>query len=105
LNQSIAISRNHPDYLGQGFIKTKNSRIDFLAFQTAESNNYAIINTRIFDLGLGKTVLIAPQKDRTLRSLQILRPPTSSDLIKVYTEEKSLKDKRVMAFLQKDGNI
>ena len=36
LNKSIAISRNHPDYVGQGFVKTKSNTIYYVAFDTAE---------------------------------------------------------------------
>ncbi len=68
LTTNIVISRNHPDYLGQGFVKTKNNRIDYVAFTIAENESYAIINTRIFDLRFGKTILIAPQQDKTLIS-------------------------------------
>ena len=62
LNKSIAISRNHPDYVGQGFVKTKSNTIDYVAFDTAEGESYAIVNTRLFNLNFGKTILIAPQK-------------------------------------------
>ncbi|MBU2938301.1 hypothetical protein KO494_01995 [Lacinutrix sp. C3R15] len=104
LNQSIVISRNHPDYLGQGFIKTKNNRIDYLAFQTAENNAYAIINTRLFDLNYGKTILIAPQKDKSLKSMQIKSSQISSDSIKSYTNELLL-DKEIIHFFKKNENI
>jgi hypothetical protein len=50
----MAISKNNQNYLGRGFMKTKNSRIDYVAFQTAESNAFAIINNRLFDLNFGK---------------------------------------------------
>lgn len=104
LNQSTVISRNHPDYLGQGFIKTKNNRIDYLAFQTAENNSYAIINTRLFDLSFGKTVLIAPQKDKSLRSLQIKSAQMTSDSI-IQINNKLLKDKKISDFFENNENI
>lgn len=101
LNQSMVTSRNHPDYLGQGFIKTKNNRIDFIAFQTAENNAYAIVNARLFDLNYGKTVLIAPQKDQSLRSLQIKSPQITSDSIIPYTNQ-LLMDKKIIEFFNKN---
>lgn len=104
LNQRTPVSRNHPDYLGQGFVQTKNNRIDYVAFQTIENNSYAIINTRIFDLNLGKTILIAPQKDKSLRSLQIKSPQMSSDSIIHYTNQ-LLKDEKIMEFFKKEKNI
>jgi hypothetical protein len=101
LNQSSVTSRNHPDYLGQGFIKTKNNRIDYLAFQTAENNNYAIINARLFDLNYGKTILIAPQKDKSIKSLQINSPQITSDSIIQYTN-KLLLDKKIIEFFNEN---
>ncbi|MCX7546699.1 hypothetical protein OS188_01895 [Xanthomarina sp. F1114] len=104
LNKSIAISRNHPDYLGQGFIKTKNNRIDYLAFQTAENNAYAIINSRIFDLSFGKTILIAPQKNKSLKSYQIKSPDLTSDSVSDYTK-KLISNKQTISFFGKKENI
>lgn len=98
------ISRNHPDYVGQGFYKTKNNKIDYVAFITPNSNSYAIVNTRLFDLNFGKTVLIAPQKDGSLRSLQIESPDLSSKEIEDFTDQ-LLKEERVMDFFTKPGNI
>lgn len=104
LAHSVVLSRNHPDYLGQGFISTKDNRIDYVAFITAENNAYAIVNTRIFDLSFGKTILIAPRKDQTLRSLQIKSPEMSSDSITKYTEL-LIKDEKVIEFFQSKDNI
>ncbi len=64
-------SRNNPDYVGQGYIKTKNDEIDFVAFLTAGRDEYAIVNMRLFDLKYGRIVIIAPQKDGSLRSMQV----------------------------------
>jgi len=60
-------SRNHPHYVGQGFVKTKSNEIDFVSFLTADRNDYAIVNMRLFDLRIGRITLIAPKKDGTLR--------------------------------------
>lgn len=87
LSQSLALSRNHPDYLGQGFCQTKKNRIDYVAFQTAEGNAYAIVNLRIFDLSHGKTILISPQLDQNLRSMQIDSPALSSESVVAYSED------------------
>ncbi len=83
---SEVVSRNHPDYIGQGFYKTTNNRIDYSAFITADRNAYAIVDMRLFDLTKGKTILIAPQKDKSLRSMQIDSPPMSSKEIEAYTK-------------------
>src|SRR5690606_27036925 len=47
-------SRNHPHYVGQGFVKTKSNEIDFVSFLTADRNDYAIVNMRLFDLRIGR---------------------------------------------------
>ncbi|WP_445749910.1 hypothetical protein [Polaribacter sp.] len=104
LMRNIVISRNHPDYLGQGFIKTKHNRIDYLAFQTLENNAYAIINTRIFDLNYGKTILIAPQKDKTLKSLQIKSPELTSDSILDYTK-RLINENKIIEFFEVNRKI
>jgi len=104
LQQSIGISRNHPDYFGQGFVQTKKTRIDYSAFQTAENTSYAIVNTRVFDLKFGKTIVIAPQKDGTLKSLQIKSPNLSSKSIVAYTK-KLIATEKMNAFLEAKGTI
>lgn len=101
---SHVISRNHPHYIGQGFFKTKNNKIDYTAFITADRNSYAIVNMRLFDLNLGRTVLIAPQKDKSLRSLQINSPNLSHKEIEAYTDE-LLKKKEIVEFFTKEGSI
>lgn len=64
-------SRNHPHYVGQGRIKTERTAIDYLAFLTADRYEYALVNMRLFDLRQGRLILIAPQQDGSLRSMQI----------------------------------
>ena len=103
LNKNIAISRNHPDYVAQGFVKTKTNVIDYFAFDTAEGESYAIINTRLFNLNFGGTILIAPQKDGTFRSLQIKIPLLTSETIIDYTESIIEEDKVLKLFNGKDA--
>lgn len=104
LAQSIVVSRNHPDYIGQGFVQTKNNRIDYLSFLASERGAYAIVNTRLFDLKEGKTILLAPQKDKSLRSLQLQTPVKSSAEIVNYTRE-LLKQDQVVNFFLNRANI
>ncbi|WP_426430910.1 hypothetical protein ACPX19_00765 [Winogradskyella sp. HB-48] len=103
LNKNIAISRNHPDYVAQGFVKTKTNTIDYFAFVTAEEDSYAIINTRLFNLNFGKTILIAPQKDGTLRSLQLKSPQLTSETIIKYTDSLKEDDEVFKFFNGKDA--
>lgn len=91
-------SRNHPHYIGQGVFKTAKSEIDYVAFQTADRNAYAIVNLRLFDLRAGRVVIIAPQKDGTLRSMQVDAPMLASADMKDF-HAKLLKDPRVVKFL------
>lgn len=102
--QKQLVSRNHPDYIGEGFFKTSNNRIDYVAFLTGNLDSYAIINMRMFDLTKGRTILIAPQKDGSLRSKQIDSPNLTSEKIDSYTN-KLLKEKVVIDFFTTTGNI
>lgn len=104
LNKSIAISRNHPDYVAQGYVETKSNTVDYFAFDTAEGESYAIINTRLFNLNFGKTILIAPQKDGTFRSLQVKSPELTSETIEAYTKE-LVNENKVKIFFTDKNNI
>ncbi|MNY10518.1 hypothetical protein D3C86_1435030 [compost metagenome] len=75
-----------------------------MAFLTASRNSYAIINMRLFDLTLGKTILIAPQKDGSFRSMQIDSPKLSSETSGPYLR-KLVKRKEVVAFFTQKGTI
>lgn len=98
-------SRNHPHYVGQGFVKTKSNEIDFISFLTADRKDYAIVNMRLFDLRIGRIILIAPQKDGSLRSLQLNSPIMSSKEVDKYIENLMSNDKKVIEFFTKSENI
>ena len=102
--QSVIWSRNYPDFYGQGFVKTGSSHIDYAAFITAERDAFAIINTRIFNLNYGKTILIAPQSDGTLRSMQIDAPKLSKESVKSYSANLLKEEKVVRFFNPKNSN-
>ena len=78
------ISRNHPDYLAKGWIKTKTNKIDYTAFITGDRREYAVVNERIFDLDIGRVILIIPSNKVSgmLLSKQISIPISSNDDIK-----------------------
>lgn len=99
------ISRNNPDYIGQGFVNTKNGEVDYVAFLTADRNEYAIVNMRLFNLKHGRIILIAPQKDGTIRSLQL----KSEQIFSIDNIESDIDDlinqKNVKDFLTSKGNI
>lgn len=68
---NMIVSRNHPDYIGQGVFKTKNDQFDYVAFKAYEGNSHAIVNMKMFDLNYGNIILIKPKKDSTFRYLQL----------------------------------
>lgn len=100
-----ALSRNHPHYVGQGFVKTTSNEIEFVSFVTADRNNYALVNMRLFDLRIGRIILIAPQQDGSLRSLQLNSSIMSSEEIDAYIEDLVSNDEEVIDFFTKEGNI
>jgi hypothetical protein len=99
------LSRNHPDYVGQGFLKTKQSVIDFLAFITPEKDSYALVNMRLFNLNFGNIVIIAPQKDGSFRSIQLKEKELSSDTLNDFIQTDLLKRKEIVDFLCNDDVI
>ena len=97
-------SRNNPDMVCEGFNKTKTDEIDYTAFMTANRDEFAIVNLRLFNLKHGRVILIAPQKDRTLRSLQLETPILSSDEVSNYID-KILMQENVKSFFFNKTNI
>ena len=86
-------------------MKTKSNRIDFVSFISADRNSYAIINLRLFDLRIGRIILIAPKKDGTLRSLQLDSPTMSSDEMDNHLKWILENNKQVIDFFTKPDNI
>jgi hypothetical protein len=98
------ISRNNPDYIGQGFFRTKSNQIDYLAFLTAFRDEFAVVNMRLFNLKFGRIVLIAPQIDGSLRSKQIKGPILTEKEVDEYVRT-VLKQESIKEFIVKNGNI
>lgn len=98
-------SRNNPDFVGQGSIATRAAAVDYVAFLTVDRNQYALVNMRLFDLKQGRVVLIAPQRDGSLRSMQI-RPQEvlSSAEVESYLDG-LLQEKAVADFFNAQGVI
>jgi hypothetical protein len=101
---SNILSRNSPDYTCRGYFTGNKVAVDFLAFLTPNRDAYAIVDMRIFNLKFGRLVLIAPQKDRTLRSYQVSIPLLSSEEMESYLD-KVLYRKDVKSFILKYGNL
>lgn len=80
-NKKEIISRNHPHYLATGKQKTSLGEVDWVQLALADDNNYAIVAQRVFDLKYGKTLLVAPQTDGSLRFMQLQAPQTYNHAI------------------------
>lgn len=99
------LSRNHPDYGGQGSIITKNNRVDYVAFTTPDKDGFAIVNMRLFHLEFGDIIVVVPQKDGSFRSLQIKGKKVSNDKLFDYIKNTVVKQKEVLDLINGDGVI
>lgn len=70
-NQAHVISRNHPNYIGQGLIHTGSFPVEYITFTEGNDRSYAILNMKIFNLDGGNTILVDVQPDKSLRFLQL----------------------------------
>jgi len=73
-SSNLISSRNHPNYLGIGTVKTNSQNIDYITFIEIEDeslNSYAIISGKLFNLKNGNTIIVVPLKDYSLRFKQI----------------------------------
>ena len=86
-------SRNYPHVLSTGKQKTSVGDVDWVHVGMADGNNLAIINQRIFDLKFGKTVLVAPQRDGSLRFMQ-REAPASYDFYDENYQKEFLRELR-----------
>ncbi|MDY2588323.1 hypothetical protein [Winogradskyella aquimaris] len=101
-SKSLFLSRNHPDYGGEGSITTKTSTIDFVTFTTPDKGSFAIVNMRLFHLEYGAIILIEPQKDGSLRSLQIEGKIVNNEEIYDFLKDTILKREDVVQFFTDD---
>lgn len=74
---SHIVSRNYPHYLSTGKQKTSMGEIDWVQMHRADGDNFAIVNQRYFDLHFGRTLIVIPHKDGSLRILQLDHCPAS----------------------------
>ena len=98
-------SRNHADYGDEGSIITKNNRIDYVAFTTPDKGSFAIVNMRLFHLEHGNIIVIVPQKDGSLRSLQLQGKKVTDQDVFDYIKNEVLIRKDVVEILTDDGVI
>ena len=105
LGSSRFISRNHPDYTGQGSFITKDNKLDFVAFATPDKGSFAIVNMRLFHLEYGNIILVTPQKDGSFRSLQIKGSVPLADGSFDYIKTNVLQREEVIKFFTAKGVI
>ncbi|MEJ7738838.1 MAG: hypothetical protein WKF97_15545 [Chitinophagaceae bacterium] len=104
-SSAFILSRNNPDVICEGYFKTlNNDEVDYMAFLTANRDEYAVVNMRLFNLKFGRIILIAPQKDHSLRSLQLATPLMSSNEVDGYLNGLLEQDK-VKSFFLNSGNL
>jgi hypothetical protein len=105
LGSSHFLSRNHPDYGGEGSYITKNNKVEFVAFITPDKGAFAIVNMRLFHLEYGNIIVVTPQKDGSFRSLQIKGKERGEEENYDYIKEDILKRPEVIKFLTAEGVI
>ncbi|WP_139001826.1 hypothetical protein [Hyunsoonleella aestuarii] len=105
LGTSRIISRNHPDYGGEGSFITRDNKVEFVAFTTPDKGSFAIVNMRLFHLEYGNIILITPQKDGSFRSLQIKGSVPLADGSFDYIKTNVLQREEVIKFLTVEGVI
>jgi len=102
---NLMLSRNHPDYGGEGSIVTKDNKIDYVAFTSPDKGSFAIVNMRLFHLEYGNIILVTPQKDGSFRSLQIKAESVSNEQIFDYVKNTILPREDVITFITDKGVI
>lgn len=102
---ALMSSRNHPDYGGEGCVITKTNRIDYVAFTTPDKGSFAIVNMRLFHLEHGSTIIVAPQKDGSLRSLQVKTDEVGNKAVFNHLKNSVLQREDVVQFLTAEGVI
>jgi len=102
-------SRNFPHILSTGKQETISGSIDWVHTGLADGNNYLLINQRVIDLNFGRTILVAPQKDGSLRMMQLKsRPSFQESKKKEFHDEiiqKLKTDSKVFEFFTNAGTI
>jgi len=104
LVSDLATSRNHPDYVGEGRIRTKGLPVDYVCFHRPDGTSYALVGTRLFDLSKGETVIGCLQKDGSIHFLQLETPRLFMSEIKSYLTW-MVRQAPVKAFLDQPGNV
>jgi len=102
---SLMLSRNNPDVVCQGFFSAQNNdEVDYMAFITGNRSEFAVVNMKLFDLKNGRTILVAPQKDHSLRFLQVPTPILANSEVQDFLTN-ILAQRQVKIFFLNEGNL
>ncbi|WP_116106876.1 hypothetical protein [Lewinella sp. IMCC34191] len=72
---SAVISRNYPHYLAAGKQRTAIGDVSYVQLSLADGGNLALVSRQYFDLHQGRTILVAPLRDGSLRFQQLRESP------------------------------
>ena len=108
-------SRNAPHYLGTGKQLTSIGPVEFAQLSLASGENFAIVSQQYFDLRQGRTVLVAPLRNGSVRFLQLADSPESmrsgaagdeynNEVIQSFQQQLET-DARVIAFFTQAGTL
>lgn len=104
-NSSLSVlSRNYPHHTCQGRRKTSIGNIDWVAMHMATGVKFALVNTKYFNLEFGQTILVAPQKDGSLRFKQVNLPTLATDEIDEQIKKLG-KQEDIARFFKNPSNI
>lgn len=105
MNRKLAtevVSRNHPNYYGQGSFCSPYGKIDFVGFHSENGDAYSIINSRIFNLKIGTTVFIKTNGESTIRSWQLIdSEKIKAKEYKSYITQKVEEDQELNKFIER----
>jgi len=99
LVDNYVTSRNHPDYVGQGTIQTKNINLDYVCFHRPDHTSYAIIGTKIFDLSEGHTIVAVVKEDTSVHFMQLDTPKIPINQVEPYITQ-LVKQELLLRFFQ-----
>lgn len=79
---TYVISRNYPYLTAEGYFKTTIDTYNWVFSSSPDGFSTLFINTKLFDLRFGKTIIIYPQKDGSIRFHQFkVSPDDYSDFM------------------------
>lgn len=102
--ENYVTSRNHPDYVGEGQIKTRNMNIEYVTVHRPDQTAFAVVGTKFFDLQLGNTIVVAPQQDGSVRFMQLKHSAVYLKEVEGFLTQ-AVRTEPIKSFLSAPGNI